>query len=284
MKHFLLVLVFLPHALLAQLISQPEKIEDDFLMTFNEEFISSNNISKITISHWRKRQGSTLKKMDSELIRHFRPDGTVERQLMIKTLFGKADTTLTYSDERTWLQHSASGCKLKRTFETEEKEIRTYACACKIVDEQVVILDSNWVSTEKVITREINPTTTRIEYIHDERPFLHETIIRDSLGYVLEISSTYLATRQKEKSTFAYDHLGRLQRIDEQSDLSKKSRAVEYSYDQFGSLTSYSFWSNGEKQRDGEIVIGDTALPDGAVDQKPNGVIIMYKFTYEYYD
>ena len=269
-----------------QWLLEPSLNPDDFVCQFSEQFIQKNSIREIRIEKSSKSPGASIKKMANLRQFSFAENGEQNTSLIVTPLFGKSDTSLVIYRKNERLSYSIQGCKLEIENETPSETTKTtFACDCVYSNGNLTILDSNWVSTESIIQRNLGAGKIVREYKNsNDLPFLQETLQHDSLGYVKSEVRMYLTTRQKENWIYEYNHLGLVSNIHQRSDINKKDIQASYHYDDFGSLSSYSILVNGVAYCDGELVIGDTALPDGAVEQKASGEIIMYKFTYEFYD
>jgi|GEM_PF-5997601 len=269
-----------------QWLLEPSLDPDDFVCQFSEQFIQKNSIREIRIEKSSKSPGASMKKMAN--LRHlsFSENGKQKASLIVTPLFGKLDTALVLYRKNERLSYSITGCKLEIKNERPSETTKTtFACDCVYSNGNLAIIDSNWVRTESILQRNLGAGKVVREHKNSNNlPFLQETLQHDSLGYVKSEVRMYLATRQKEDWIYEYNHLGLVSNIHQRSDINKKDVQASYHYDDFGSLSSYSILVNGASYSDGELVIGDTALPDGAVEQKASGEIIIYKFTYEFYD
>jgi YD repeat-containing protein len=287
MRLILAVFLFIGLSPSAQMLGDVGLNPDEFLLDFRPEFISENNISSIQLEKSRKYTGTAFEKLQSSSSFYFDAAGEKYSQEKVESLFGRLDTTFHSANGGRSIEYSLKGCKL--TYRSDENDapirISNYACECDLSDGKIEILDSNWVSGEFIVTRAIGEMKILREHQNSEgRPYLHQISEHDSLGYLLKSTEMFLTTRQKVTTRYKYDSHGLVKAIDQQNDLSKKQMTSAFSYDQFGTLTSYSISENGKETCQGELVIGDTALPEGAVEQRPGGEIIMYKFTYEFYD
>lgn len=286
MKLYLVLILLFPLTCQGQLFTPPEDLGFE-LAGFNLNFVAQNSIRSIALSKSLKREGQSMKKQLDKKVYTFDREGVPVLQLSIVQLFGQPDTTALVQKHNTSIEYSSRGCR-KEVLTTpcaNGWRIATYACACEFDGENILVLDSSWISHESIAVDEHELWTLEKTFSYNNQPaYLKVTERYDTLGYLQHRTREYLTTRQKEKIEFIYNLHGDVASVLKSSDLSKLSSRTTFEYDSFHGLNRFENWENNEQVSWGEIVYGDTALPEGAVEQKASGEIIMYKFTYEFYD
>ncbi|MEO8589306.1 MAG: hypothetical protein ABI432_08070 [Flavobacteriales bacterium] len=266
--------LFLPFDLLhAQALVILPGTDDPNALHFNERFIERNRVASIVGQKMIKRDNMPMQEQKEKYLYRFDEQG---RPVYSNNSFGQpgsgrdtASVTYTYNEQGQLVRRLRNDLAGHFTYTTERdadgRVVReTYSRVENLGTDRYTLVPglTTEISDEHFSYSTLNDTTWRKLYLNNlNLPYREQTFVSDHHGYLRSIEDRYLITERRSRTSFTYDHNGRLAERVEQPDLDRPRKLRHtWLYDAAGNVISGELWHDDRQMTHVEFLYEEQSM------------------------
>lgn len=264
-------------------------------MYFNQEFIWTNKVKNITVSHAMKRTGRPIEQRPDLTVFHFNEVGLLrELDKMTSVLDIKDSLIIEYKRNATGdleqkTENSRKGVYLTQfVYDKEGKVIREdYGKAENIsaMKGKVETGPAVGVNSETFVWTELSPGVWKKSlYNNYGLLYAHRTIRKNALGYIESEEEELVMSARITTTTYKYNDRGWVSEIETKDNQGGKTKKSTFTYDRWGNLEKLQRYENTQMIEEVEVLYTETMLVEAIlVQDMQTKDIQIQKFAYEFF-